>query len=57
MGLSVAAEISVTHTNPFHSPLLGLPGWAGTRTNLVFTEARLAVASAGPYANLHLTPD
>jgi len=40
----------------------GLPRWAGTRkekTNLDFTEARqwMAVASAGPYASLHLAPD
>jgi len=26
------------------------------KTNLDFTEARVAVASAGPYASLHLTP-
>ena len=40
----------------------GLPEGAGTRkvkTNLDFTEARqrVAVASAGPYASLHLAPD
>jgi len=36
----------------------GLPGWAST--NLDFTEAKrrwVAVASAGPYASLHLAPD
>ena len=33
---------------------LGLPGWAGTRK--VKTN-RVAVASAGPYANLHLATD
>jgi len=38
----------------------GLPGRASTRkvqNNLDFTEARVAVASAGPYASLHLAPD
>jgi len=27
------------------------------KTNLDFTETRVAVASAGPYASLHLAPD
>ena len=27
------------------------------KPNLDFTEATVAVASAGPYANLHLAPD
>jgi len=55
-----------SHTYPFYGPLESglcpwLPGWADTRTNLDFTEARdsesMAVASAGPYAILHLVPD
>ena len=28
-----------------------------SKTNLDFAETRMAVASAGPYASLHLTPD
>jgi len=32
----------------------GLPGWAGTRTNLDFIETRVSQWS---YANLHLVPD
>ena len=27
------------------------------KTNVDFTEARVAMASAGPYASLHLAPD
>jgi len=47
------------HTHPFNCPFPGLPRWAGTRKvkpiwNLPKQET---VASAGPYASLHLTPD
>ena len=48
-----------THT---HTRLRGLPGWAGTRKvnqSRFYWSKRLwvAVASAGPYASLHLAPD
>jgi len=58
---SVYVEMAHTHTR-LTALCPGLPRWAGTRkvkTNLDFTEARewVAVASAGPYANLHIAPD
>ena len=63
LGIS-SFQYTVTHTHPFNGPFLGLPRWANTRkvkTNVDFTEARdsewVAVASAGPYASLHLAPD
>ena len=40
-------------THPFNGPFPWLPGWAGTRkvkTNLNFTEGRVAVALAWPCA-------
>ena len=52
-----------THTHPFNGPL-SRTTWVSQyqkgKTNLDFTEAkrqRVAVASAGPYASLHLAPD
>ena len=52
-----------THTHPFNSPLSGttrMSRYQKGETNLDFTEAKdseVEVASAGPYASLHLTPD
>ena len=52
-----------THTHTRLTALCpGLPGvsrYQKGKTNLDFTEARavVAVASAGPYASLHLAPD
>jgi len=54
-----------THTQLFYGPLgfcPGLPKWAGTRKVKpiwIYWSKRqwVAVASAGPYANLHLYPD
>ena len=51
------------HTDPFNGPLSGttrVSQYQKGKTNLDFTEARdswVAVASAGPYASLHLAPD
>jgi len=50
-----------THTHPFNGPLSGttqVSRYQRGKTNLDFTEARdsEAVASAGPYASLHLAP-
>jgi len=59
---SAVAEL-VTHTHPFNGPL-SRTTWVSQyqkgKTDLDFTEAkkqRVAVASAGPYASLHLAPD
>ena len=51
-----------THTRAFNSPLsrtTQVSQYEKGKTNLDFTEARdsVAVASAGPYASLHLAPD
>jgi len=51
-----------THTHPFNGPFPGLPKWAGTRkvnqSGLYWSKRQwVAVASAGPYASLHLDPD
>ena len=49
-----------THTHPFIGPLSGTTQVSRCqtgKTNLGFTGARVAVASAGPYASLHLAPD
>jgi len=51
-----------SHTHPFNGPLSGttqVSRYQKGKTNLDFTEARqwAAVASAGPYASLHLAPD
>ena len=49
-----------THTHPFKSLLSGttrVSRYQKGKTNLDFTEARVAVASAGPYASLQLAPD
>ena len=54
-----------THTHPFNGPFSGtIPGWACTRKVkpiwiLLYWSKRqwVAVASAGPYASLHLAPD
>ena len=51
-----------THSHPFNGPFLGLPRWAGTRkvsqSGFYWSKRqRVAVASAGLYASLHLTPD
>jgi len=48
-----------THTHSFNGPLSGttrVSRYQKGKTNLDFTEAResVAVASAGPYASLHL---
>ena len=48
------------HTHPFNGPLsrtTRVSQYQKGKTNLDFTEARVAVASAGPYASLHLAPD
>ena len=50
---------SITHTHPFNGPLsrtTQVSWYQKGKTNLDFTETR-AVASAGPYASLHLAPD
>jgi len=49
-------------THPFNGPLSGttrMSQYQKDTINLDFTEARewVAVAAAGPYANLDLTPD
>ena len=52
-----------THTRPFNGPLsktTQVIRYQKGKTNLDFTEAIdkwVAVASAGPYASLHLAPD
>jgi len=52
-----------THTHPFNGPFSGttrVSRYQKGKTNLDFTEAKrqwVAVASAGPYASLHLAPD
>jgi len=51
-----------THTQPFNGPFSGTTQVSRDqkgKTNLDFTEARewLPVASAGPYAIMHLAPD
>jgi len=46
-----------THTHPFNGPLsrtTRVSRYQKGKTNLDFTEASVAVASAGPYASLHL---
>ena len=60
LGVNVHIVENNTHTR-LTALFLGLPRWAGTRkvlgkTNLDFTEARewVAMASAGPYASLHI---
>ena len=57
------AAVPLTHTHPFNGPL-SRTTWVSRyqrgKTNLDFTEAKrqwVAVASAGPYATLHLAPD
>jgi len=48
-----------THTHPFNGPLsrtTRVSRYQKGTTNLDFTEAREAVASAGPYASQHLAP-
>ena len=50
------------HTHPFNGPFSGttqLGQYQKSKTSLDFTEARewVTVASAGPYASLHLAPD
>ena len=52
-----------THTYPFNGHFSGttqVSRYQKGKTNLDFTEAKrqwVAVASAGTYASLHLTPD
>jgi len=53
---------NTTHTHSFNGPLSGttqVSRYQKGKTNLDFTEARqwVAVASAGPYAKLHIAPD
>jgi len=46
-----------THTHPFNGSLsrtTRVSRYQKGKTNLDFTEASVAVASAGPYASLHL---
>jgi len=48
------------HTDMFNGPFSGttqVSQYQKGKTNLDFIEARVAVASAGPYASLHLAPD
>ena len=49
-----------THTH-LTALFSGLPGWAGTRKvkpiSILLKQETVAVASAGPYASLHLAPD
>ena len=59
MHLRRRLQQTCTHTR-FTAFFLCLPRWASTtkaKINLDFTEARVAVASAGLYASLHLAPD
>jgi len=47
------------HAQPFNGPLSGttrVSQYQKGKTNPDFTEARVAVASAGPYASLHCAP-
>jgi len=47
-----------TYAHPFTGPLsrtTQVSRYQKGKTNLDFTEARVAVASAGPYASLHLS--
>ena len=52
-----------THTYPFNGPFSGttrVGRYQKGKANLDFTEVKdksVAVASAGPYASLHLAPD
>jgi len=48
-----------TNTNPFNSLCPGLSRWAGTRKvkPIWILLKQETVASAGPYASLHLAPD
>ena len=50
-----------THTHLFNGPFPGLPRWASTRKvkpGFYWSKRQwVAVASAGPYARLHLAPD
>jgi len=51
-----------THTHLFNGPFSGttrVSRYQKGKSNLDFNEARdrVAVASAGPYASLHLAPD
>jgi len=60
-----SAVVYPTHTHPFNGPFSGttqVSRYQKGKTNLDFTEASdseywVAVASAGPYASLHLAPD
>jgi len=57
---AVVVVVTHTHTHPFNGPFSGTTQvslYQKGKTNLDFTEARVAVASAGPYASLHLAPD
>jgi len=54
--------VGYTHTHTFNGPLSGttrVSRYQKGKTNLDFTEARDNewLASAGPYASLHLAPD
>ena len=49
-----------THTHTLNGPLSGttqVSWYQKGKTNLDLNEARVEVASAGPYASLHLAPD
>jgi len=61
LGLVVAAaHHTQTHTH-LTALFPGLPGWAGTRKVkpiwILLKQETVSVASAGPYASLHLAPD
>ena len=48
-----------THTHPFTALCPGLPGWARTRKvkPIWILLKQETVASAGPYASVHLAPE
>ena len=63
MFTAVVVSWTHTHTHPFNGPLSGttqVSRYQKGKTNLDFIGAKRqwgAVASAGPYANLHIAPD
>jgi len=57
---STSAFTAEIHTHPFNGSLYGttqVSRYQKGKTNPDFTEARVAVASARPYANLHIAPN
>ena len=63
VALDLPQDMYHTHTHTCLTALFpGLPGWAGTRkvnqSGFYWSKRQwVAVASAGPYASLHLAPD